>query len=145
MGRRLAFASLPSWRRFARLERDQRALRVEAFARLVAVWLQLRLRPFEKAIASEAVPLRKGKPASPSDIAQAVRWAAATAPFRAVCLHQGLAWQAMLRRRGADARLHYGLAAADGLTAHVWVTVAGKPVIGGEEAASFQPVACFPH
>lgn len=84
------------------------------------------------------------------DVIRRVRWAvqaaARRAPFRAVCLQQGLAAQAMLRRRGVPAVLHYGAAPhpEKGLQAHVWVTAGGLPVIGVEEAAGFAEVARFP-
>lgn len=139
-----AFASPLSWRRFARLGREQQWLRVEAFARLAVAALGSRVQPFERLIGSAALSLGTARPVNPQDVADAVRWAAAVAPFRAVCLHRGLACQAMLRRRGVDAWLHYGLAVGGELKAHVWVTVAGEPVIGSEAAARFEPVASFP-
>ena len=80
-----------------------------------------------------------------SAVAEAVRWAAAVAPFRALCLQQGLACQVMLRRRGVDARLHYGVAMQDGrMEAHVWVSTGGTVVLGTEEARRFREVASFP-
>jgi hypothetical protein len=50
----------------------------------------------------------------------------------------------MLRRRGFDARLHYGIANAGGLKAHVWVSVDGKIVIGGGPAPDYKCVAVYP-
>jgi hypothetical protein len=42
--------------------------------------------------------------------------------------------------------MHYGVAqsAAEGLRAHVWVSVGDRVVMGGEEAANFACVARFP-
>lgn len=46
----------------------------------------------------------------------------ACVPWRTVCLRKGLALQWMLRRRGIDARLHYGIGKDDvgALCAHLW-------------------------
>ena len=52
----------------------------------------------------------------------------------------------MLRRRGIDARLHYGLTndnEAD-LKAHVWVEALGETIVGGDEAGEYVRVATFP-
>jgi hypothetical protein len=79
-----------------------------------------------------------------------VRWAidAATRrlPWNPVCFQRGLAAQWMLRRRGVDARLHYGLTNDDraALRAHVWVEVLGETLVGGEEAGEYVRVATFP-
>jgi hypothetical protein len=53
----------------------------------------------------------------------------------------------MLRSAGIEAVLHYGARHATvsrELEAHVWVTVAGEPVIGGEEASDFAAIAKYP-
>jgi hypothetical protein len=64
-----------------------------------------------------------------------------------MCIEKGLTVQRMLRAAGADAVLHYGARHHPDtrkLQAHVWVTVGGKAVIGGEEAPEFAPVAVYP-
>jgi hypothetical protein len=132
------------WRRFARLGREQRRLRLEAVARIILVLLDQHRLSFEQLVRSAARAVGTQTRATPRDVAEAVRWAAAVLPLRTVCMHQGLACQIMLRRRGVDAQLHYGLTMIDGLKGHVWVTVAGEPVIGGEEADRFEQVAMFP-
>jgi hypothetical protein len=79
-----------------------------------------------------------------------IRWAidawSARVPWRAVCFQRGLAAHRMLRRRGLPSILHYGVAQepASGLKAHVWVSLDGVDVIGGEEAAKFSCLATFP-
>jgi hypothetical protein len=52
----------------------------------------------------------------------------------------------MLRRRGYASLLHYGVAQEEtkGLSAHVWVSVDGQTVIGGEEAPKFICLATYP-
>lgn len=145
MNRLLAFASPLRWWRFARHERGQRALLAEAALQLARAAFAIRFLPFDRAIRSGAVRLGEARPVDAAGVARAVRWAAAVLPFRAVCLQQGVACQAMLRSRGADAKLHYGMAAGtERMEAHVWVTVDGSIVIGEEEAARFRPVATFP-
>lgn len=52
----------------------------------------------------------------------------------------------MLRRRGIDARLHYGIGFSESrdLQAHVWICVAGKIVIGAGPVKDYKCVAVFP-
>lgn len=89
-----------------------------------------------------------GNPRSLDDSASvilAVERAARRAPWRAVCIHQGIAAQRMLRRRGFDSRFIYGLSTAPGqLEAHVWLELDEAVVIGGDIDGDFCPVACFP-
>jgi hypothetical protein len=95
-----------------------------------------------------SLPLTVRPPAG--DITEDVRWAVETAarnvPWRAMCIQEGLALQRMLRRRGIDARLHYGIAKdqTGELQAHVWVAAGGSVVIGGSEAPRFKCVATYP-
>ena len=144
MPRLIALASPHGWRRLAQLSAEQRRLVLEAAVRLAWGAAFTRLRSFDSIIRSGSVPLTHARSAEPDAIAQAVRRAAAAMPFRAMCLEQGLACQAMLRARGIDARLNYGAAVVDRLEAHVWVTVGEQVVIGAEEAARFTSVARFP-
>lgn len=79
-----------------------------------------------------------------------IRWAVRTTarlvPWRALCFETGLATHQMLRRRGISSALHYGVRhAPDGkLGAHVWVSVRGHAVIGGEVAPDFACLATYP-
>jgi hypothetical protein len=52
----------------------------------------------------------------------------------------------MLRRRGIDARLHYGLTddGHNALRAHVWVEALEEILVGGEDAGDYVRVATFP-
>lgn len=65
-------------------------------------------------------------------------------PFRALCFEQGLTLQRMLRSRGRDACLHYGISPGEPLEAHVWVSLDGVIVCGGEEAKRFAEVGRWP-
>lgn len=82
--------------------------------------------------------LRKGR--------WAVEAAAKRLPWRIVCFQKGLAFHAMMRRRGVATRLHYGVAqsADQGLRAHVWVTHGGTAFVGGEVAPDFVCLAIYP-
>lgn len=79
-----------------------------------------------------------------------VRWAvrkcARHVPWRAKCFEQALAAQLMLRRRGVETALHYGVRRrpADGLEAHVWLRAGALDVVGCENADEFTEVARFP-
>jgi hypothetical protein len=69
-----------------------------------------------------------------------VEAAARRLPWRTACIQKGLAVQRMLRSSGIDAVLHYGARhrpVTGKLEAHVWVTVDGRAVAGGEEIASY--------
>lgn len=65
-------------------------------------------------------------------IVEAVAAAGRRAPFKATCLLEALAVEAMLRRRGHDARLRLGVMrpSANGLGAHAWVELNGDVVVG---------------
>ena len=134
--------------RWARLGRQRRALLAEAVLAIALASAAVRLRAFKRAIRMGSLPLTE-RPAA-GDITDDVRWAVETAarnvPWRAMCIQQGLALQWMLRRRGIDAQLHYGIAKDEcgELQAHVWVAAGGSVVIGGDEAPRFKCVATFP-
>lgn len=83
-----------------------------------------------------------------TDTAKAVGWAirfmASRVPFRAVCLQQGVAAKMMLRRRGIQSALHFGVAPkAAGLDAHAWLDTAGAKVTGYPVANRFTELACW--
>jgi hypothetical protein len=73
----------------------------------------------------------------------AVAGAARRLPWHPTCLRQALAAQRMLRRRGIDSRLHLGVTGATATEAHAWVTVAGRPVVGGQGLERYVPLAAF--
>ena len=126
-----------------------RLLAAEALAWLLLASLALRLLPFAR-IASlaargqgRAVPFDPGRAAR---IGRAVEAAARRVPGPPRCFARGLAAQAMLVARGARPSLCYGARpdAAVGVSAHVWVRLDGRDVIGGEEAVGLALLARFP-
>jgi hypothetical protein len=141
---------------FSTIERVRRAgwreivLAAEASAVLAVVAIVLHLLPFQRAIRC-ASGGASGPGAGPSiealrRIERSVERAAQRVPWRTVCLQKGLALQWMLRRRGVDARLHYGIGKDDAgaLCAHVWVSVGGTLLTGGDQAPQFRLVATYP-
>lgn len=104
--------------------------------------------PFRRAIGYGSVPVRAadGKTAV-VDWVWAIEAAASRLPWRTMCIEKGIAIQRLLRKSGIDAVLHYGArreTASGKLEAHVWVTVAGRAVMGGEQAPDFAEIAIFP-
>jgi len=133
--------------RFWRLPAQRRSLLVQAAANLTLVSMGLALLPFKRAIRLGSVRFRPGLTGEAEDVVWAVEAIARRVPWRAVCLHKGITAQRMLRRRGLDAMLHYGIGHGDdrdGLAAHVWVSLCDIPLIGGEEAGEFAAVGTFP-
>lgn len=130
------------------LERDVHGNRLlaEAVTQLFRAWFAVRFLPFRSAVTSGSTPLGEKTAAAVHQLVWAVIAASAHVPWRSVCFQQGLALQRMLRRRGIDARLHYGIGHSDvgEMRAHVWVSVGGRIVIGGEQAQQFKCVAIYP-
>jgi hypothetical protein len=139
----------PVIERFRHLGRERQSLLIEAAYELARASASVALLPFRRAIAQGSTPLSAAhrRPATVETLVWAVEAAARRLPWRTLCIEQGLAAQRMLRRRGINARLHYGARndhSASKLEAHVWVTVDEVPVIGGSEAARFAAIATYP-
>jgi hypothetical protein len=136
--------------RWARLERPKRVLLLEAVGAVCAASLAVKMLPFRWAIRLSSKPspppCRESRAAALSDVRWAIDAATRHLPWNPVCIQRGLAAQWMLRRRGIDARLHYGLTNDDRseLRAHVWVEVLGKTFVGEEDANEYVRVATFP-
>lgn len=79
-------------------------------------------------------------------VLRAIRQAYFLLPGETVCFPRGIAAQAMLRRRGIIATLHYGAASScDGMFgSHVWVTDGDIPVTGCRIAGSYRQLAAYP-
>lgn len=136
--------------RFIRLGWRRQMMLGEALGAITAASLAVRFQPFEQAVRAGALRLPDHSPPDCAFACGDVQWSvvavATRVPWRAVCFQQGLALQWMLRRRGIEARLHYGVGKNDlgDLGAHVWVSVGQAIVIGGEEAPKFRAVAVYP-
>ncbi len=134
----------PRHARRRRLGRADYTLLAEALASLAAASAAIRLLPFRRLVAAVArAPKRSRRPAGGARLRWAVRAWQRRVPWRAVCFQSALALQMMLKRRGVPSVLHYGIAREEGLKAHVWLSVDGATVMGGEEAPRFSEVAAF--
>ena len=131
-------------RTFSKLRPAERRLLAEALWLLPQAAAAIRFRPFPKTVGFGAVALGPLSAAELRDVLWAVDAAARRLPFRTMCFEQGLTVQRMLRSRGQDARLHYGIVPGDRLEAHVWVSLGERTVLGGEEAARFREVGRWP-
>ncbi|MBV9929940.1 MAG: lasso peptide biosynthesis B2 protein [Alphaproteobacteria bacterium] len=127
-----------------------RRLLAEALPALALASLAVKLAPFRR-LAAWASRWGRGRTGEvDAAFLRKARWSveawAKRVPWRTVCFQKGLALHALLRARGIPSVLHYGVRQepGTGLKAHVWVTVAGEPVIGGEEAPGFACLATFP-
>lgn len=142
-------ASIPH---LIRLEHHDRKLLVEALAELALCSVAIAWLPFRRAIQLGSLSLPASRPIAPEAvvIADRARWSvealAWRVPWKAMCFQKGLALQRILRRRGIDAQLHYGVAnqAAGRIAAHVWIATDDRVVVGGEAATDFREVAVFP-
>lgn len=131
--------------RFRGLEPSRRRLLARACVTLSVASAMVAFLPFRRAMRFGAVPLGKSR-IDLGECIWAIEAAATRLPWRAVCIEQGLAAQRILRRGGLPAVLHYGIRnepAATKLEAHVWVTVDGQTVLGGEAARGYAEVATF--
>ena len=141
--------SLALVRRFAALDRRNQLLLGEALMLLALASAAARILPFRSAIRLGAGERAQGGADDATAIRQ-IAWAvarvAALVPWRARCMQQGMAAQIMLRKRGIDAILRYGVGKRpDGeLAAHVWVTVGATTFIGGDVVAAYREVARWP-
>ena len=131
------------------MEKSRRALLTEAAAAVCTAALVVKLLPFRWGVRLSSRRAGAVRGASPAEIISDVRWGIDVVtrwlPWTPVCIQRGLAGQWMLRRRGIDAKLHYGLATeAEELKAHVWVEAAGETLVGGEELVGYARVATFP-
>ncbi len=75
-------------------------------------------------------------------VARRLQRVAAHMPWRTTCLVQAIAGAIMLRRRGIETIIRFGVNRADGgLSAHAWLLVGDTIVLGGEIAPEFSPLA----
>ncbi len=122
-----------------------RLLVLEAMAALLPAALAVRFMPFARVMeAGRPVRWRRGA-VDPRRLARMVEIARRKVPWRAKCFESALCLRAMLRRRGVASTLHYGIGAEEdgALNAHVWLSVGGDVLIGGENVAQFACVATF--
>jgi hypothetical protein len=127
------------WRKFQRLTWPERGFFCLALFLLPVTALALRLMGLRR---TQAVLMRltpspepqgeneRGSPDQPARvIAELVRAAASHGPYRANCLKQSLVLWWLLRARGNDSNLYFGVRKAPGgMEAHAWVECGGRPL-----------------
>ena len=148
-------------RRLAGLVRTawpRRGLVAEACLTLLLVETRLRLFPLKRQGMRDLVPAAAlpsaGQPAGGGqverqaalDIGWAVSRIGAYFPRSAMCLAQGLAARAMLRRRGIGSVLHVGVARsqAEEFEAHAWLEAVGVEVTGYPVPPHLREIGCLP-
>jgi len=130
-----------------RLGLAEHLLLAETLASLALASAAIKLVPFKTLTERVSRPPRRARRAA--DLKK-LRWAVDAwgrrVPWKAVCFQRALALHAMLRRRGIPSVMHYGIGREnqDELKAHVWLSVDGETLIGGEEAPRYACVATFP-
>jgi hypothetical protein len=149
------------WRKFWALPQSRRAMIFEAsfwlvLARLVILfvpfpWIARRIGRLQQ---PGTFPLNQPRDSTLSidgpDVAQSTSWAidraARALPVRLVCLPRALAAWQMLRRRGIEARMHFGAsrnAGEESLNSHAWVDAYGVEVTGYPEAHNCVEIGFF--
>lgn len=125
-------------------------LLVQTFCLLLAARLALAWVPVRRVVAWKQRPMRReSRPAQDlardlQQVRRAVLVVSRYGPVRFVCFPQCLAASELLRARGIESRLHYGVARADDkLVTHTWLEAGGEVVIGGEVASEFSTLAVY--
>ncbi len=133
--------------RLSRLHHGGVMLLAEALVELTAASAKVRFAPFRRITSAITQQVVSAKPrvVDVDRLRWAVQAAARRLPLRTKCIEMALCLQAMLRRRGVASVLHYGVRRDEQgtLGAHVWLTIDGEYVIGGECAPEFACLATF--
>jgi hypothetical protein len=131
---------------FRRRSKAEIAAFAEAWLALTAASVLLKALPFERVMrARPPSPRRELAEGEIDRLVWAIDAARRRSWLRAVCIESALALRAMLRRRGVASTLHYGIRndEAEGLQAHVWLSLGARILIGGETADQFAEVVTF--
>jgi hypothetical protein len=119
----------------------------KTFCLLLAAKAALRWLPVKKIIGWKQRAVERQNEATEEELLRArhaVLVVARYSPVRFVCFPQCLAASALLRAKGIESRLHYGVARADDkLVTHTWLEAGGQIVIGGEVAADYSKLAVY--
>ena len=126
----------------------ERGAAIRAFAWLTAARVALRIAPYAALCRWVArVPRRTGARSLSAHECGGAVLRAGRLGRGATCLARALAADCLLRREGRQSTLSLGVRrdAQGELHAHAWVTSAGVPVAGGEEAAQYIPLTPSRH
>lgn len=139
--------------KFGRFSNRDRFALAEAMVLVFLAALVLRVVPFRKLGALVSRPVKPlSDDALRAELADMVCWAvdraAKRSPLRSLCFERGIAAQWMLRRRGVDGTLFFGVAPRPmgdkALDAHVWVQAEGLDVTGTPATGRYAVLATFP-
>jgi len=127
--------------------RRDRRLKLEALFWLALVRLHMATRPFQKTLAlhrrleGKAPPDPGPDPELPARVEHAVERAARLLPGTH-CLPQALAGRILLARRGIPCDLRIGVAGRgeEGLSAHAWLEMDGRAILGARAGQTFTPL-----
>lgn len=126
----MALSIVGRWRTFLGLSPNRRRLFLQAWALLPMVWVALRVRGFHYVHATiDRVSPRSYRPAADptADAVEATHLAARYSPIPVNCLLRSLVLVFLLRRRGLEAELRFGVRRQDGrFEAHAWVERCGE-------------------
>ena len=123
-------------------------IQLESVVELVIAWWRWKFTPFSHSFESGAIPVR-GPRRKDMGAARALLvimdQLGERMPFRAVCYQRAIAGQRMLRRRGFEAVIHYGVdLKRKQMKAHVWISVNGRFFISEEERKRWAEVMRHP-
>lgn len=140
----------PKLERFFQSDWQGKCMLLESLAAVTGASLAVAILPFRYAVRLGSRPLGRDPRHVglhlPYHLSRTVDTVSRNVPWRVVCFQKGLALQWMLRRRGYNAKLRYGLGfgAPEELLAHVWVVVGEEIVTGEAGVEAFRSVAEFP-
>ena len=130
---------LPNLSKFARLSPHERPLLLTSVVLLPVMAAALRVAGFARIhrwLANPFVQRRTRRDAEPHALAALVNAASNNLPIRCSCLTRSLLLDWMLRRRGVDSELRFGVRLIDGrLQAHAWVEFNGAPLNDSADVA----------
>jgi hypothetical protein len=128
-------------------------LLAESLVVLVMARISLRVIPVSRILAWQSRSVPSAGPQAGAAGPQArqrelVAWAvdvtSRRSPIRFVCFPRCLAASFMLRARGVESRLHYGVAREGGkLVTHTWLESGGEVLVGGEVKAAYATLAVY--
>jgi len=140
------------WTKFGRFSWEERFALAEATILLTVSAPLIRHAALPRFGRIASRPLPRPLPPGPRrrDLAEIIAWAvdraAKRSRLRALCFERGLTAQVMLRRRGVDSTLFYGIRPGSKmpLDAHVWVLDQGFDVTGTPPDGGYAILASFP-
>jgi transglutaminase-like putative cysteine protease len=140
------------FKRYGRISPAQRSLLWEAFAFLAIARMAMACVPFRRIARWLGTPGAETPAAVTSEIAttaEMVGWAVSAlgprVPWDGRCLAQALAAAAMLRRRGVEGTVSFGVREGEsaGFTAHAWLRVGSRVVTGGAGHEGYKAFTTF--